>query len=770
MRAIHIQSAGRHGPRLTLLVLALLWPGMAAPAGVAGRVVDRSSDPVPGARVTFTCGDEAAALAVTTDENGRFLSPRLAEGECAIEATLPALNARTRVERRITERGMEEIELKLDIDMISESVVVRGVAIRDGVESREIRESPARDAGEALTRVDGIRKIRKGGIANDISLRGFKAENLSVLIDGERIYGACPNRMDPALYHVDFAEIERIDVKKGPFDMAHSGSLGGTVNVVTKEPDAGAHGSAQVAAGSYSYLAPSLAGSYAGPTWSASGGYAARWGDAFEDGHGVPFTSLGNYRPSAVDEQAFDIRTGWVGASFQLRPAHRLEVRGARQEGDRQLYPYLLMDADYDDADRWTLSYAAQGPFGVLQGLEASFAYATVSHFMTDALRTSSEGTPRGYSMATQAESEVVSERLEAKLARGFAVGVEAYQRNWNTTTLMAPMGYAPQGSIPNVDVISTGVYGLYDMRRSGSWNLQAGVRFDRVTSDADPSLANTDLYFAYHDTRSTSGSDSLWSASLSATLAPAEAWELFAGVGRTARAPDPQERYFALKRKDADWVGNPTLRAPENLELDLGARFRSGAISVEASVFGASVADFVAIVDAQRVNAVPGVMNTQARSYVNVDARLRGGEATLQWAIGRRVAVTAGMSIVRGEKDVDPSLGITDPDLPEMAPLGGHASVRYDSGKWFAEVEGVAAAEQDRVDADLLETRTPGWGIMHVRGGMLFRRFSILAGVANVFDRFYRESLSYQRDPFRSGVQVPEPGRSFSVSVQLRY
>ena len=104
---------------------------------------------------------------------------------------------------------------------------------------REVRESSARDAGEALARLDGLWKIRKGGIASDVVLRGFQQGNINVLIDGARIAGACPNHMDPPAFHVDFAEVQQVEVTKGAFDLANQGSLGGAVNIVSKAPGRG---------------------------------------------------------------------------------------------------------------------------------------------------------------------------------------------------------------------------------------------------------------------------------------------------------------------------------------------------------------------------------------------------------------------------------------------------------------------------------------------------------------------------------------------------
>ena len=43
-----------------------------------------------------------------------------------------------------------------------------------------MRKKAAKDVGEALTAVDGATlKIRKGGIANDVVVRGYQQNNLN---------------------------------------------------------------------------------------------------------------------------------------------------------------------------------------------------------------------------------------------------------------------------------------------------------------------------------------------------------------------------------------------------------------------------------------------------------------------------------------------------------------------------------------------------------------------------------------------------------------
>ena len=752
----------------TVLCCLMLSAARAADAaGIAGRVTDRSGDPVAGASVTISCDALAAPILVRSDENGRFQSPPIPAGPCSIEASVAGLG-RSRPESRAPTVGrVERVDLTMDLDVIREQVIVRAAPGGDGLESREIRESFGRDVGEALDRLHGVQKVRKGGLASDVVLRGFRGDNLNVLIDGHRIYGACPNRMDPPTFHVDFAEIERVEVNKGPFDMAHAGSLGGTVNIVTREPEPGPHAKLQVVAGSFGYLAPSVSGSFSAGPAALGAGYSLRRGDPYEDGDGVPFTSTtyANYAPTVQGTHAFDVRTAWASAGFRLRPGHRLDVRATAQRGDVQLYPYLLMDAEYDDADRVTLDYRTDRPASWVEFVEAGASFAGVEHDMTDRLRTSGQGKPRPYSMETYARSQVVDERVRIATRAGLTFGIDAYQRQWDAVTRLAGRAYAPQYSIPDVEVSALGASVRFARTWSETWKLDAGARLDRTSSHADPDLANTDLYFAFHGTRSTSTHDSEPSATAAVTWMSGGPWEIFAGAGRTARVPDAVERYFALMRPDSAWVGNPDLTCATNTEVDLGARFLSGPWYLDARGFLSEVHDGIAVVG--KSLPAPG---GKARTYENVDASLVGGEASVRFTPGSRIHVSAGLSYVRGKQTPDPARGILDADQPEMPPLEGRGSFRYDTGGWFVEVEGVAADRQERVNDDLQERPTGAWGVLHVRGGLLIRKVSVFAGVDNVFDRTYREHFSYQRDPFRSGSVVPEPGRSFSVSAQVRY
>jgi iron complex outermembrane receptor protein len=146
------------------------------------------------------------------------------------------------------------------------------------------------------------------------------------------------------------------------------------------------------------------------------------------------------------------------------------------------------------------------------------------------------------------------------------------------------------------------------------------------------------------------------------------------------------------------------------------------------------------------------------------------GTEVLASYLITRRLFFTGDLSYVRGTRDIVPEMGILTSNIPEMPPLRSRTSLRYDTGRYLAEVEGVFAGPQDNVDPTLGEQPTPGYGIANLRAGANFKRMTLRVGLNNIFGRNYYEHLSYQRDPFRSGVRVYEPGRNLFVNFSYQY
>lgn len=638
---------------------------------------------------------------------------------------------------------------------------------QEGLEMREVRESPAKDVGEALARIEGVSKLRKGAIANDVVIRGLQGGDINVLIDGVRIYGACPGQMDPAAFHVDFAEVERIELTKGAFDMANHGSLGGSVNIIRKRSQRGFHLSPAIQIGSFGYFSPSISGSAGNDQFEVLGGYSYRQSQPFKDGRGQQMTSVGGYRPANREDDAFRIQTGWTQLRFSPAKNQSGELAYTRQDGAHILYPYLQMDSPYDIADRLSGRYEFRDPLRGLERFRVDGYYTTVRHWMTDEWRVSSLTARDVYSMATFARTRVAGSRADLFFSKDLSAGFELFQRNWDAVNSMrSMMMVADQNVLPNVNTTIAGAYADWNHSFNDRFRIGAGARFDSANMAVRNTAADTSLYLAYKGTVDPKQRDTLLSGKFHLNYGMTNQLELFLGAASTARVPDAQERYFSQRRMGGDWVGNPALRPARNNEVQLGLNLRQRAFYFKPGVFYSGLSDYIAVHNQARRTMVPGVMNASARSYDNVDARLYGGELTYGWSIGSRWAISGGASYVRGGKNAAPQLNIFNTNLPEIPPLSGRAAVRYGTRRWFAEVEGIAARPQRKVDTDLLETPTAGYGVTNLKFGLHLRRFTLTTGIDNLFDHYYLEHLSYQRDPFRNGARVTEPGRNVFASV----
>jgi iron complex outermembrane receptor protein len=385
---------------------------------------------------------------------------------------------------------------------------------------------------------------------------------------------------------------------------------------------------------------------------------------------------------------------------------------------------------------------------------------------MTDEFRTSGLNKARAYSMGTRASTAIAGGRAEVQ--RGpFAFGVEASRRNWNTSTMLAMQNYVPQTALPDVNMDVAGAFATYSADFRDRWRIEAGGRFDHAVTAADPQLANTALYMAYHGTTETRATDLLPTGYLRARWRADDGWSVMIGAGHSTRPPDQQERFYALKRMGSDWVGNPGLSPSRNTGIDTELRYTSRGIDAGVAAFVYRVDDNIRVVNQPRAFMVPGVMNTVARSYANVDALTRGVEANATVPVARALFVSADLSMVRSTARGNTALGA---DLPEIPPARLRVRLRYDTSRWNAAIEGVASAGQDKVALDLRESPTAGFAALNLRVGARLRRLNVTASLDNVLDTLYAEHLSYQRDPFRNGVRVYEPGRTISVNLSARF
>ena len=635
--------------------------------------------------------------------------------------------------------------------MQMEEITVKGATATTQTEiltGREVRESPARDIGEALKQMEGIDIVRKGAIANDVVLRGQQKDNINVFLDGMRLHGACPSRMDSPAFHFDFAQVEEISIVKGPYDLTSPGGIGGEINAVSKKAGSGVGGDLSLTAGSYDMVNASASTWYGAPAYDALLGYAYKYSGVPESGDGrritelYPSTSPNRYQPSAIDSRAYEINTGWAKVGVNPGANARGEMSYTFQDAEHVLYPYLLMDADYDRTHQLNWNYRLQNVSETLRDLKFQVYWDQVRHLMDDKLRASALGRPRYYSMQTDAETMVYGAKVTGALAMGpgtLTAGADYYNRNWDAVNRTVGSGYQDVAMIPDVTTDNVGFHAGYQLPLAGGLALKGGARADLTWIDAGKPTNKSDSATSFG---TVSGNIQLvWDAS--------EGVELFAGIGSGTRPPDAQELYINSPRQQ----GNPFLDPTRNTEVDLGVKYTAERFFVKASIFNSFFDDYV--------NQVP---TGTTRSFANIDANIWGAELGSQIALPLNLYLKGALSYTEGRNETDHR------PLSEMSPLKGTLALRYDVDDWFVEVAENAAGKRDEVDATLNELPSAGWMTTDVKAGCHYGPFSLYGGVYNLLDKFYYTHLSFLRDPFASGVKVPENGRNVYVTAAYRF
>jgi len=644
-------------------------------------------------------------------------------------------------------------------------LVVEGNRIAD-VSGTQVKSA---DLAEALFRnMANVSLVRRSGIANDIILRGQKKDNINILVDGAKIYGACPNRMDPPTSHILTNNVEAVEVTEGPYDVENFGTLSGAVKVTTKEPEAGFHGDFSLNLGSWNYWKAAATLSGGTDRVRALVSVSHEESDQYEDGDGNDFveqmkanrvSSMTLYKTEYEDRKAYEKETFMGKLIFDITENQQFKISYTANRSDDVLYPSSKMDALYDDSDIWTLDYRVENLGAWSKSLELSYYNSKVDHPMSTYYRNSS-GPNSANERVSHLESSIWGFRLKNTMDLGAAAelryGIDTSRRNWDGTYEGSGMNAMITGlkSIDDVDTDNIGVFVEYE----GTFDefvLQLGARYDDTHIEPNTGTLPDNDYSSF-------------SAYAFGTWGLNETTRIFGGVGRSHRVPDARELYFRtapMMTMPAMQVGNPNLDQTRNTEIDLGVELESDTLYLRAKVFYSWLGDFIFYNDSKRMHR-----------FENMDATLWGFSLDGSWYLTETLWADFGLAYQRGEKD-DPLSGQTDTDMPEIPPLKGNLALNWQYlPAGVARAELIASDAWSRFDADNGEQALSGWAILNLNvRHRLTDRIEIIGGVDNVFDKTYAVSNTYKDLTLLTtgGGEVMllnEPGRYFYINAAYTF
>lgn len=626
------------------------------------------------------------------------------------------------------------------------------------------------ESGAVFRQTSGVEAQRLGGIGLDILIRGQGQSAVNILVDGGKIEGGCPNRMDPPTHYTELSSFDKITVLKGVQSLQYGvGGTAGTVLLEREKP-------------SFEDDKP-----YQGKVHAAtnSNGLTQDLGAEVAVGNDQMYMQLqgsnkvaDNYKDGNGDEirSSYKTQQGHIDLGWTPSKDHHVKLSHETSNTQDALYQGAAMDALQSNGSMTRLSYEGKNLPGLVNEIEVSAYESKVDHVMDNfSLRepidpTKKMETPTGVN--TQGAKIKLSTNLnQTRLDYGLLL-----QKMEKQATLYnrAP---TPDKSVsfmwPNTVTQQNSLFVEANSTLSNTQNLTYGVRIDQVSAQAKDANNATDLgpspAVRYNQVYGSNYAgekitETNWNGLIRYEQTLTSSLDWFGGLSLTTRTADETERFM---NKTLDWVGNPDLNPEKHLQLDLGLSQLTTKFNWNANVFYDQVSDYIlrdkAINQTEITNSV-GTVNV-GQGYVNVDAVIYGAEFDWGYQFNQAWSLGGNLALIQGRNTTD------DRNLSNMAPLNGQISARYNREIWYAASRFNFATEQNQVDEQYDNLETAAWSTLDVFGGyQMTKTIQLQAGVDNLFDHAYVTHTN-RTDSFSGNLyKVMEPGRNIWARLQARF
>ena len=676
----------------------------------------------------------------------------------------------------------------INVTSLTDAKIIENVSNED-VKSADLAESLYKE-------IPSINIVRRSAIANDIVLRGQKRDNINITVDDAKVYGACPNRMDPPTSHIVTSNIQSVKVSEGPFDVENFGTLSGSVKVKMKTPTKKTKGSIETTLGSFGYkkVGATASGGNDKVKLLISGSYENS--EQYKDGDGNTLaeqlanantiTAQGKnseYQDSYKDMDAFTKKTFLAKTFVNVTDNQDMELSYTMNRSDDIMYPNSKMDALYDDSDILNFKYTLKDLNTYSKKLTIKAYNSQVEHPMSTKYRlTSDSDNSDGVDDSNnEVISKLTTDMTGVKIINDmvinkdlFTIGVDSSLRNWDGEYIGYGTKTAVNGrkSIDDVDTLNNALFLKYN-KDINNINLKIGTRFNDTTI----STGNSD----YSDR----DFDSI-DANILATYKIDKDTKYFVGIGRASRVPDGRELYFNSSMNVMG--GTPTLDQTTNTEIDLGMQKKYENGYFKFKTFYSKLDNYIYF---NKDNVKITSMGPAAyHSFENIDAFIYGAELQGSYDINDDMYLDMGMAYQRGKKDeamtgttyntdgTTTTTQQTDKDLANITPLKINVALNYNVDKTLStKVELIHANSWNNYDEDNGEQKLDSYNVINIKAKKEFnKKFEMTAGIDNLFDTTYATSNTYAdltllNDGTTGDVMLlNEPGRYIYVNAKYKF
>ena len=604
--------------------------------------------------------------------------------------------------------------------------------------------------------VPGIRVNNDGGQGIDrIKIRGENSFRTVVMIDGQRISEQKSMSGVPLL--IDPSQVERIEVIRGPASVLYgSDAIGGAINIITKKGGTKPiEGSVSIGFNSSNNGKDGSAQIYGGTNgWKYRIGAAASANDNLD----TPLGEMPNTDSKTKSANAFlsyDIDPNkTVGVSFNY---HDLEFMSANYTS-----PGFYVDvpewermrgaafAEFKNISenfvRLRLDTAIESNKKQMQNHVVMFGPYMLDNFADNKLTTSSFNAQTDWQIGNAhyliAGYEFSHDNLEAKSE---AVG--------KVPSIVPGVGMVPTSynKAEKYDgyQMRHAVFATMETTLAEDWVFNYGARYTWISNDID--IHNELAGIKDHR----DGNDGKVVFNVGASYKGFENLALRANWSQGYRYPLLQELYIDTSMGSMGTTyANPDLKPETSDNFEIGARYSSGIIRVDAAIFYSDADDYITTVAIDENNS----------RYTNVGkAKTIGFELDAGVQLGDFEPYTV-LTILRREYEEN-GVETTKTGTPKVtARYGVRYNTEYNGALWRAAYAVTQSATEslDVSDPDAEVISYGGATTFNLTGGVSFgpdNAYSFDAGFYNIGDKAYQNNGA-----------IYEAGRHFAVKLNAKF
>ncbi|MCF6253741.1 MAG: TonB-dependent receptor [Thiomicrorhabdus sp.] len=622
------------------------------------------------------------------------------------------------------------------------------------------------ETSTALRQINGVEASRMGGHGVDLIINGQQASQLNIFLDGAKIEGGCPNRMDPPTAYTELSSYDSVTVIKGVNSVTYgSGGSGGTVLFERNAPsfEEGKPYQGQVNVGTSSNgLTQDI-----NATVAAGGdkGYIVLQGSK---------KSADNYTDGNGDEvrSSYESRQGHIDLGWTPNEDHEFKVSYEKSYIDDVLFQGATMDSPSSEGSTTRLSYKGDNISKAIQSIEVDLYASEVDHLMDN--YTFRPATPVASRLETPSNVKTTGAKIQLssqvdRTTLNYGLQVELLEK---AATVQRATGQSIFNLWPTTESTTNSVFLEGITALTPKQKVIMGVRYENVSTQAKDASSATDLgntaFGLYNNTYTNySGQTKADENNLNALLRYEQTFKNningFIGLSRTHRNPDATELYMA-RGGTSQWVGNPDLKPEAHNQLDIGLSQTHNTYQWAASAYYDVVENYILRDFAQNQSADVNIAGTHT-VYLNKDAVIYGLEASGQYQLSPQVVLGASANLTKGRNTSD------NRNLSNIPPLSGALFAQYQKADWKAGARINLAAEQTDVNQEYGELETPAWSTVDLYGSYHINKTATLSlGVDNLFDHAYQNYLNRVDAISGNTFKVYEPGQTVWAKLSAKF